>query len=111
MNRTGKTHIKLRLRLLVKTKLALQLCKTAMFTILLLSNSNIMQTPKQVVLNLPQKRYRIYKVVLTLHLVTIGGLSCLRRGEAGAVAQEARLSRGLGLAQTPLRLYACPQWT
>lgn len=51
------------------------------------------------------------KDVLTLHLVTVGGLSRLWRGEARAVAQEAGLSRGLGLAQTPLRLYACPQWT
>lgn len=51
------------------------------------------------------------KAVLTLHLVTVGGLSCLRRGEARAVAEEARLPGGLGLAQTPLRLYACPQWT
>lgn len=51
------------------------------------------------------------KVVLTLHLVTVGGLSCLWRGEAGAVAQKARLSGGLGLAQAPLCLYACPQWT
>lgn len=51
------------------------------------------------------------KQVLTLHLVTVGGLSCLWRGEARAVAEEACLSRGLGLAQAPLRLYACPQWT
>lgn len=49
--------------------------------------------------------------VLTLHLVAVRGLSCLWRGEARAVAQEARLSWGLGLAQTPLCLYACPQWT
>lgn len=54
---------------------------------------------------------RKVKDVLTLHLVTVGGLSRLWRGEARAVAQEAGLSRGLGLAQTPLRLYACPQWT
>lgn len=54
---------------------------------------------------------RSQKDVLTLHLVTVGGLSRLRCGEARAVAQEACLSRGLGLAQTPLGLYACPQWT
>lgn len=51
------------------------------------------------------------RAVLTLHLVTVGGLSRLRRGEARAVAEEARLPGGLGLVQTPLRLYACPQWT
>lgn len=50
-------------------------------------------------------------VVLTLHLVTVRGLSCLWCGEARAIAEEARLSRGLGLAQAPLRLYSCPQWT
>ena len=48
---------------------------------------------------------------LTLHLVAVRRLAGLRRGEAGAVAQEARLARRLVLAEPALRLYACPQRT
>lgn len=58
-----------------------------------------------------KKKEKKISALLTLHLVTVGGLSRLRRGEARAVAEEARLSGGLGLIQTPLCLYACPQWT
>lgn len=58
-----------------------------------------------------KKKEKKISAFLTLHLVTVGGLSRLRRGEARAVAEEARLSGGLGLTQTPLCLYACPQWT
>lgn len=48
---------------------------------------------------------------LTLHLVAVGRLSGLGRGEAGAVAEEAALAWRLGLAQSALCLDACPQWT
>lgn len=48
--------------------------------------------------------------VLTLHLVAVRRLARLRRAEARAVAEEARLARRLRLAQAAFRLDACPQW-